>query len=173
MLLLHHDADVCVINGEGRLPRDMTQQTSDNGREIIQLLRAAEQTENRRREMRMLTAARDGNFADLNALVSPPRNVMLHEKRPNNDIFVPIKLCSSRTIDIRRTSTAWIIREIRVCIAPLSVAIRRRPFCYSKMELIRAYGTIWVGSFTDHSRMTVHEMLYSHLSGSKLQVKPP
>lgn len=94
MLLLHHDADVCVINGEGRLPRDMTQQTSDNGREIIQLLRAAEQTEIRRREMRMLTAARDGNFAELNALVSPPE-CNVNERRPNNLIFLFQSNCAA------------------------------------------------------------------------------
>lgn len=70
MLLLHHNADVCLINGEGRLPRDMTQQTSVDGREITKILCAAEQTEIRRKEMRMLTAARDGNFHELDKLVS-------------------------------------------------------------------------------------------------------
>lgn len=44
MLLLQHNADVSIINGEGRLPREMTQSSSDVGREIAKLLRAAEQT---------------------------------------------------------------------------------------------------------------------------------
>lgn len=86
MLLLHHGADVCVINGEARLPRDMTQQTSDNGREIIQLLRAAEQTEIRRKEMRMLSAARDGNFSELNALVSFTRIIRMKSEYTNFSI---------------------------------------------------------------------------------------
>lgn len=70
MLLLHRNADVCLINGEGRLPRDMTQQTSDAGREIANLLCAAEQTEIRRKELRMLSTARDGNYSQLKSLVS-------------------------------------------------------------------------------------------------------
>lgn len=68
MLLLQHNADVCIINGEGRLPRDMTQ-SSDNGREIVKLLKAAEQTETLRKETKMLSAAREGNIIDLNILV--------------------------------------------------------------------------------------------------------
>lgn len=44
MLLLQHDADVKVINGEGRLARHMTP-TNEIGEEIKELLRAAETTE--------------------------------------------------------------------------------------------------------------------------------
>lgn len=68
MLLLQHNADVCLINGEGRLPRDMTQ-SSDNGREINKLLKAAEQTETLRKEAKLLSAAREGNITELSKLV--------------------------------------------------------------------------------------------------------
>lgn len=68
MLLLQHNADVCIINGDGKLPCDMTQ-ASDSGREITKLLRAAQQTETLRKESKLLSAARDGNIAELNNLV--------------------------------------------------------------------------------------------------------
>lgn len=68
MLLLQQNAEVCVINGEGRLPRDMTQ-TSESGREISKLLLAAEQTENLRKESKLLSAARDGDITLLSKLV--------------------------------------------------------------------------------------------------------
>lgn len=68
MLLLQHNADVCIINGDGKLPCDMTQ-ASDSGREISKLLRAAQQTETLRKESKLLSAARDGNIAELNNLV--------------------------------------------------------------------------------------------------------
>lgn len=68
MLLLQHNADVCIINGEGRLPRDMCQQ-SDSGREIAKLLRAAEETEALKKESKLLSAAREGNITELNNLV--------------------------------------------------------------------------------------------------------
>lgn len=48
MLLLQHNADVNVINGEGRLARHMTP-TNDIGDEIKDLLRAAEATESLRK----------------------------------------------------------------------------------------------------------------------------
>lgn len=68
MLLLQHNANVCIINGEGRLPHDMTQ-SSESGREIAKLLKAAEQTEMLRKETKMLSAAREGNIIELNNLV--------------------------------------------------------------------------------------------------------
>lgn len=68
MLLLQHNADVCITNGEGKLPRDMTQ-SSESGREIAKLLRAAEETETLRKEAKLLSAAREGNIIDLNQLV--------------------------------------------------------------------------------------------------------
>ena len=68
MLLLQHNADVNIINGEGRLPRDMTP-TSEVGKDINKLLRAAEATEALRLESKMLTASREGNIELLNSLV--------------------------------------------------------------------------------------------------------
>lgn len=68
MLLLQHNADVCISNGEGKLPRDMTQ-SSESGREITKLLRAAEETEALRKEAKLLSAAREGNIIELNELV--------------------------------------------------------------------------------------------------------
>lgn len=68
MLLLQQKADVYIINGEGRLPRDMVQ-TNEAGREINKLLRAAEATEVLRLESKLLTAARDGDIDLLNRLV--------------------------------------------------------------------------------------------------------
>lgn len=68
MLLLRHNADVCTINGEGKLPRDVTP-SSDVGREISKLLRAAEQTEILRRESKFISAARDGDLSLLSTMV--------------------------------------------------------------------------------------------------------
>lgn len=68
MLLLQHNADVNIINGEGRLPRDMTP-TSEIGKEINKLLRAAEATETLRQEGKLLTASREGNIDLLHRLV--------------------------------------------------------------------------------------------------------
>lgn len=48
MILLQHNADVKVINGEGRLARHMTP-TNEIGDEIKDLLRAAEDTETLRK----------------------------------------------------------------------------------------------------------------------------
>lgn len=50
MLLLQNNADVKVINGEGRLARHMTP-TNEIGDEIKNLLRAAEDTETLRKVM--------------------------------------------------------------------------------------------------------------------------
>lgn len=71
MLLLQHNAEVSIINGEGRLPRDMTQ-SSESGREIAKLLRAAEQAEILHKEAKLLSAAREGNIPELNTLVIKP-----------------------------------------------------------------------------------------------------
>lgn len=69
MLLLQHNADVNIINGEGRLPRDVTP-SNEVGKEISKLLRAAEATEMLHKESKLLTAAREGNIDELNMLVS-------------------------------------------------------------------------------------------------------
>lgn len=68
MLLLQHNANINIINGEGRLPRDMTPR-NENGLEINKLLRAAEATETLQKESKLLTASREGNNEVLNALV--------------------------------------------------------------------------------------------------------
>lgn len=69
MLLLQHNADVILINGEGRLPRDMAPK-NELGQEINKLLRAAEATEKLKIESKLLTASREGNIDLLNSLVS-------------------------------------------------------------------------------------------------------
>lgn len=76
MLLLQFNADVYLINGEGRLPRDVTQD-NENGREINKLLRAAEATEIRRLEGKLLTAARDGDLDLLKRLVMDLQTIAL------------------------------------------------------------------------------------------------
>jgi alkyl hydroperoxide reductase subunit AhpC len=68
MLLLQHNADVNIINGEGRLPREMTP-SNEIGQEITKLLRAAEATESLKKECKLLTAARDGDIELLKSLV--------------------------------------------------------------------------------------------------------
>lgn len=77
LLLLQHNADVCIINGEGRLPRGMTQ-SSEAGREIAKLLRAAEQTESLHKEVKLLASARDGDIFLLKSIVSRRKESKLH-----------------------------------------------------------------------------------------------
>lgn len=86
MLLLQHNAVVCLINCEGRLPRDMTQ-SSENGREIAKLLKAAEETEILRQEAKLLSAARAGNLTELNELlkdVEHPPNINCVDNQGNS-----------------------------------------------------------------------------------------
>ncbi|XP_059614503.1 oxysterol-binding protein-related protein 1 isoform X2 [Phlebotomus argentipes] len=74
MLLLQFNANVNIINGEGRLPRDMTP-SNEAGQEIAKLLRAAEATEQLRKEGKLLTASREGNIELLSGLLkdeNPP-----------------------------------------------------------------------------------------------------
>lgn len=68
LLLLQHNADVNIINGEGRLPRDMTP-SNEIGKEINKLLRAAEATEKLKNESNLLTASREGDIEVLNRLL--------------------------------------------------------------------------------------------------------
>lgn len=77
MLLLQQNADVCIINGEGRLPREMTQ-SSENGREIMKLLKAAEQREIFLKEAKLLSAAREGNIPDLSKLVGGSNPMLIY-----------------------------------------------------------------------------------------------
>lgn len=72
MLLLQHNADVNIINSEGRLPRDMTPANED-GKEINKLLRAAEATEKLKKESKLLTAAREGDIDLLSDLLKGPQ----------------------------------------------------------------------------------------------------
>lgn len=69
MLLLQYKADVYIINGDGRLPRDLTKD-NESGREIKDLLRAAEATEVRLLEGKLLGAAREGDLDLLKRLVN-------------------------------------------------------------------------------------------------------
>jgi len=65
LLLLQHNADVNVINGEGQTPRDVAKLE-----DVAKLLLAAEQTEARKKEERLLAAAREGDLETLKMLVS-------------------------------------------------------------------------------------------------------
>ena len=64
LLLLERGADVGVINGEGQTPRDMAEKG-----DICKLLLAAEQTDTRRREERLLAAAREGDLETICQMV--------------------------------------------------------------------------------------------------------
>lgn len=65
LLLLQHNADVNVINGEGQTPRDVAKLE-----DVAKLLLAAEQTEARKKEECLLAAAREGDLETLKILVS-------------------------------------------------------------------------------------------------------
>lgn len=67
MLLLQHNADVNVINGEGQTPRDVSKHE-----DVTKLLQAAERTEARQKEERLLAAAREGDLDTLKILASGP-----------------------------------------------------------------------------------------------------
>ncbi|KAM9849156.1 oxysterol-binding protein-related protein 1 isoform 2-T2 [Aulostomus maculatus] len=65
MLLLHYDACATVINGTAQIPKDVTQNA-----EIRSMLEAAERTEERKLEERLLEAAREGDLSTLTQLLS-------------------------------------------------------------------------------------------------------
>ncbi|XP_040896234.1 oxysterol-binding protein-related protein 1 isoform X1 [Toxotes jaculatrix] len=65
MLLLHYDACATVINGTAQIPKDVTQNA-----EIRSMLEAAERTEERKLEEKLLEAAREGDFSTLTQLLS-------------------------------------------------------------------------------------------------------
>jgi hypothetical protein len=67
LLLLQHNADVNIINGEGQTPRDVAELE-----DVAKLLHAAEQTEARLKEERLLAAAREGDLETLKMLASGP-----------------------------------------------------------------------------------------------------
>lgn len=64
-MLLQHNADVNVINGEGQTPRDVAKLE-----DVAKLLLAAEQTEARKKEECLLAAAREGDLETLKMLAS-------------------------------------------------------------------------------------------------------
>uniref|UniRef100_A0A3Q2E7Q6 Oxysterol-binding protein n=1 Tax=Cyprinodon variegatus TaxID=28743 RepID=A0A3Q2E7Q6_CYPVA len=65
MLLLHYDACATVINGSAQIPKDVTQNA-----EIRSMLEAAERTEERKLEEKLLEAAREGDLSTLTQLLS-------------------------------------------------------------------------------------------------------
>lgn len=65
MLLLHYDACATVINGTAQIPKDVTQNA-----EIRSMLEAAERTEERKLEEKLLDAAREGDLSTLTQLLS-------------------------------------------------------------------------------------------------------
>ncbi|XP_008280194.1 oxysterol-binding protein-related protein 1 isoform X2 [Stegastes partitus] len=65
MLLLHYDACATVINGTAQIPKDVTQNA-----EIRGMLEAAERTEERKLEEKLLDAAREGDLSTLTELLS-------------------------------------------------------------------------------------------------------
>ncbi|XP_037530970.1 oxysterol-binding protein-related protein 1 [Nematolebias whitei] len=65
MLLLHYDACATVINGTAQTPKDVTQNA-----EIRSMLEAAERTEERKLEEKLLEAAREGDLSTLSVLLS-------------------------------------------------------------------------------------------------------
>ncbi|XP_061682079.1 oxysterol-binding protein-related protein 2-like isoform X3 [Syngnathoides biaculeatus] len=71
MLLLRYKASATVINGTAQTPKDLTRNA-----EIRRMLAAAERTEERKQECRLLEAAREG---DINTL-----SLLLSSKKPPN-----------------------------------------------------------------------------------------
>ncbi|GBP38689.1 Oxysterol-binding protein-related protein 1 [Eumeta japonica] len=65
LLLLKYNADIHIMNGEGRLARDVCKT-----RDIHRLLVAAEQSEKRESERRLLTAAKDGSVEEVNEILN-------------------------------------------------------------------------------------------------------
>lgn len=94
MLLLQNNADLYSTNGERRFPKDMTK-SSDNGREILKLLLAAERTEIHRKELKLLSAAREGKIAELKKLVRTTISIYcykyLYFDVEMSDIFILIR----------------------------------------------------------------------------------
>ncbi|PNF37144.1 hypothetical protein B7P43_G00419 [Cryptotermes secundus] len=83
LLLLQHNADVNVINGEGQTPRDVAKLE-----DVTKLLHAAEQTEARRKEERLLAAAREGDLETLKMLLKEehPPNINCVDAQGNSSL---------------------------------------------------------------------------------------
>ncbi|XP_077376556.1 oxysterol-binding protein-related protein 1-like isoform X2 [Festucalex cinctus] len=75
LLLLRYDASASVINGTAQIPKDVTEDD-----EIITMLEAAERREARRREERLLDAAREGDVAAMSKIVDGQEVVDVHCK---------------------------------------------------------------------------------------------
>ncbi|XP_076000601.1 oxysterol-binding protein-related protein 1-like isoform X2 [Genypterus blacodes] len=65
LLLLRYDACANIINGTAQIPKDVTEDD-----EIITMLEAADRREARRREEKLLEAAREGDVSTLSKLLS-------------------------------------------------------------------------------------------------------
>uniref|UniRef100_A0A8C4NLW2 Oxysterol-binding protein n=1 Tax=Dicentrarchus labrax TaxID=13489 RepID=A0A8C4NLW2_DICLA len=65
LLLLRYDACSNIINGTAQIPKDVTEDD-----EIITMLEAAERRETRRREEKLLEAAREGDISTVSKLLS-------------------------------------------------------------------------------------------------------
>ncbi|XP_069689712.1 oxysterol-binding protein-related protein 1 isoform X2 [Periplaneta americana] len=83
LLLLQHNADVNVINGEGQTPRDVAKLE-----DVSKLLHAAEQTEARQKEERLLAAAREGDLDILKMLLKEqhPPNINCVDAQGNSSL---------------------------------------------------------------------------------------
>ncbi|XP_015771854.1 PREDICTED: oxysterol-binding protein-related protein 1-like [Acropora digitifera] len=102
-LLIEHEADVTIINGEGRKPSQVT-----NSSEVKHLIKAAERSLELKLEEHLLTAAREGDVSELKKLIDsvhPPNincqdvlgNTPLHcaAYRLGNKITAHFALCIS------------------------------------------------------------------------------
>ncbi|KAM4727760.1 oxysterol-binding protein-related protein 1-like [Anableps anableps] len=73
LLLLRYDARASIINGTAKIPKDVTEDD-----EIITMLEAAKRREMRRREERLLEAAREGDLSTLSKLLSAKEAPDIH-----------------------------------------------------------------------------------------------
>ncbi|XP_071346608.1 oxysterol-binding protein-related protein 1-like isoform X2 [Trachinotus anak] len=73
LLLLRYDACANIINGTAQVPKDVTEDD-----EIITMLEAAERRETRRREEKLLEAAREGDISTLSKLLSGKEAPNIH-----------------------------------------------------------------------------------------------
>uniref|UniRef100_A0A1A8N9A4 Oxysterol-binding protein n=3 Tax=Nothobranchius TaxID=28779 RepID=A0A1A8N9A4_9TELE len=102
MLLLRYDACATVINGTAQIPKDVTQNA-----EIRSMLEAAERTEERKLEEKLLESAREGDLSTLSQLLNrkkPPDinctdllgNTPLHCAAYRGQRLCALKLLKSR-----------------------------------------------------------------------------
>nr|XP_020451509.1 oxysterol-binding protein-related protein 1-like isoform X2 [Monopterus albus] len=73
LLLLRYDACASIINGTAQIPKDVTEDD-----EIVTMLEAAERRETRRREEKLLEAAREGYISTLSELLSGKETPYIH-----------------------------------------------------------------------------------------------